>query len=167
MLLIGSVTMHSRLDDLYEDDFYAWTRDQAHALRRLAETRPNEPVDWAHVIEEVLDLGKEQRNALRSWAARTIEHLLLLEHSSAKEPRRAWMKEVRSFRGEIARRLSPTLKRDLAARLPALYKDARAEAAFDLESYGELEAAERLPPTCPYILAQVLDPAWWPGEERA
>jgi hypothetical protein len=31
-------------------------------------------------------LGIERRDALRSWTARIIEHLLLLEHSPAKQP---------------------------------------------------------------------------------
>ena len=46
--------MHASREDLYERDFYAWTRRQAGELRRWAATRPN------------LDLDKEQRNALRS-----------------------------------------------------------------------------------------------------
>jgi hypothetical protein len=45
--------MASRVHDLYRDDFHAWTRDQAAALRRLAESRPNADVDWANLIEEV------------------------------------------------------------------------------------------------------------------
>ena len=33
---------------LCEEDFYAWTRHQADALRRLAETRPNVGIDFEH-----------------------------------------------------------------------------------------------------------------------
>jgi hypothetical protein len=76
-------------EDLYEHDFFAWTQLQARELRRFARTRPNLPLDLMHLAEEVADLGKEQRHALRSWTARIIEHLLLLEHSPAEAPRRA------------------------------------------------------------------------------
>ncbi len=50
--------------DLYEDDFFAWTRMQAKELRRFARTRPNLPLDLEHLAEEIADLGQEQRNAL-------------------------------------------------------------------------------------------------------
>ncbi len=43
--------------DLYERDFYAWTRDQARALRCLAETQPDLPLDLLHLIEEVDGIG--------------------------------------------------------------------------------------------------------------
>ena len=73
---------------LYDEDFFAWTRAQARELRRFARTRPNLPLDLAHVAEEIADLGTERRDALRSWTGRIIEHPLLLEHSHAREPRR-------------------------------------------------------------------------------
>src|SRR5512132_56429 len=100
--------------DLYEADFFAWTQQQAKELRRFARTRPNLPLDLPHLAEEIADLGKEQRNALRSWTIRIIEHLLLLEHSRTEAPRRGWIDEIANFRREIDLRLSPTLRRDLS-----------------------------------------------------
>jgi hypothetical protein len=44
----------------FKEDFYAWTRDQAEALRRLADQRWNGPLDLLHLAEEVEDLGSEQ-----------------------------------------------------------------------------------------------------------
>ena len=52
--------------ELYERDFYAWTQAQARGLRRFAATRPNLPLDLPHLAEEIADLGKERRDALRS-----------------------------------------------------------------------------------------------------
>ncbi len=49
--------MASRRERLYDEDFHAWTREQAQALRRLAETRPNDEIDFRHLVEEVRDLG--------------------------------------------------------------------------------------------------------------
>jgi hypothetical protein len=80
-----------RPEQVYEHDFYVWTQLQAKELRRLARTRPNLPLDLAHIAEEIADLGSERRNAVRSWTARVIEHLLLLEQSPAQEPRRGWI----------------------------------------------------------------------------
>lgn len=53
--------MGTRAQRLYKEDFYAWTRDQAAALRRLADQRWNGPLDVLHLAEEVEDLGSEQR----------------------------------------------------------------------------------------------------------
>ena len=75
--------------DLYEDDFFAWTRLQAKELRRFARTRPNLPLDLAHLAEEIADLGKSQRDSLRSWTRRIVEHLLLIAYSPAEGPRAA------------------------------------------------------------------------------
>lgn len=45
--------MAARADDLYRQDFYAWTRAQADALRRLAAERWNGPLDLENLAEEI------------------------------------------------------------------------------------------------------------------
>jgi hypothetical protein len=147
-------------EQLYQEDFYAWTQSQAKELRRFARSRPNLPLDLAHIAEEIADLGKEQRNALRSWTARILEHLLLLEYSSAQDPHRGWIDEVGNFRREIELRMTPTLRRDLDRQLPRLYDDARRHLQRKLELYGEAKTAARLPERCPYALDHVLGDFW-------
>ncbi len=110
---------------LYDEDFFAWTQLQAKELRRFGRTRPNVALDVRHIAEEIADLGTERRDSLRSWTARLIEHLLLLEHSPAAEPRRGWIDEVVNFRGDIERRLTRSLRRDLERRRELLYADER------------------------------------------
>jgi Domain of unknown function DUF29 len=145
---------------LYEDDIFAWTQLQAKELRRFARTRPNLPFDLAHIAEEIADLGTEQRNAVRSWTARVIEHLLLLEHSPASEPRRGWINAIVTLRRDIERRLTPGLRRDLKRHLERRYEEARTDLARKLERYGEDDVAARLPERCPYTLDQVLGDFW-------
>ena len=53
--------MATRPEQLYKDDFYAWTREQAGALRHLADQRWNGPLDLLHLAEEIEDLGSEQQ----------------------------------------------------------------------------------------------------------
>ena len=143
---------------LYEEDFYAWTRAQARALRRLARTRPNEPVDWKHLIEEVEALGRSELHAVRSHLRVLMEHLLKLLVSRAEEPRRGWQLTVLRCRLELADRLTPSLRRIVARELPRLYRQAREDAALALTLHGEEEAAARLPERCPWTLAELLDP---------
>ena len=57
---------------LYEADFYAWTRQQALALRRFAKTRPNLPLDLEHIAEEIQDLGKSERDTVYSLVRQII-----------------------------------------------------------------------------------------------
>lgn len=142
-------------EQLYEEDFYAWTQLQARALQRLADTRPNLPLDLPHLTEEIRDLGKEQRNALRSWTTRIIEHLLLLQHSNATEPRRGWISEIVDFRSEIEDRLTPTLRRDLQRQLPLLYDRARRNLLRKLAAHGGANVPV-LPEACPFALDQLL-----------
>jgi hypothetical protein len=157
------MTVHPAAD-LYEQDFYAWTQAQARELRRFASTRPNLPLDLPHLAEEVADLGKGLRDSLRSWTTRIIEHLLLLEHSPATEPRRHWTREIITFRRDIEERLSKTLRADLRRRLPKLYASARRGLVTELSRFGEADVAARLPQECPYTLEQVLG-NWWPEDQ--
>jgi hypothetical protein len=157
--------MPTRVADLYDEDYYAWTRDQARALRRLADSRWNGPLDLEHLAEEVEDLGNTQRNAVLSQVERIIEHLLKLEHSREVEPRRGWIVSIDDARRELEKHLTPKLRRELEAALPELYRRERKRTARKLALYGEPEAAEALPLDCPYTVEQIVDEDWLPESE--
>lgn len=150
--------MATRIAELYEEDFYAWTQAQAAALRRLEAERWNGPLDLAHLAEEVEDLGKEQRNAVLSRLRRIMEHRLKLEHSPAREPRAGWRASIVEALAEIEDRITPTIRRDLEERLPVLYARARELAVLGLRAHGEHAAADRLPAHCPWTLDELLAP---------
>jgi hypothetical protein len=155
------------LDRLYEEDFYRWTQHQARALRRLASIRMNEPLDIPHLAEEVRDLGKSERDAVRSQITRILEHALKLAFSPAQAPRAGWIETIDDARRELHFKLSPSLRRDAAARLPDLYAYARRRVARTLARHGEPEAEAALPEACPWKLAEILDEAWLPGDQGA
>jgi hypothetical protein len=151
--------MGNEMARLYDDDFYAWTQLQARELKRFAETRPNLALDLPHLAEEIRDLGKEQRNVVRSLVRQVLVHFLLLELSPAQEPRNSWIEEILAARAEIDDRLTETLKHDLKRRLPKLYEQARARAKLKLQQHDQTaEPAGH----CPYTLTQVLDADWYP-----
>jgi DNA-binding PucR family transcriptional regulator len=158
--------MATRAEQLYKEDFYAWTRDQAAALRRLADQRWNGPLDLRHLAEEVEDLGSEQQNAVMSQLERVMEHLLKLEHSRSSEPRRQWMISVIDARGEIARRMSATIRREIEPTLPELYRRSRRKSELALTSHGDSDAARALPAACPYALDDLLADEWWPANRH-
>jgi hypothetical protein len=147
---------------LHETDFYAWTREQAAALRRLAEVHWNGPLDLENLAEEVTDLGAAQRAAVFSQIVRLIHHLLKLEHSALAQPRNGWLNSADSARSEILDRLTPTIRHAIEEALPKLYARAVRMARRDLEGYGEPDAARALPAATPYALDQLLDENWYP-----
>jgi hypothetical protein len=62
----------AKVGELYEQDFFLWTKEQAAALR-LAKSLPlartgdsNLPLDWENLAEEIESLGKSDRRELRS-----------------------------------------------------------------------------------------------------
>ena len=158
--------MASRPQQLYDDDFYAWTRDQAQVLRRMAEQRWNGPLDLEHLAEEVENLGSERQWAVESHLERMIEHLLKLEHSPSAGPRRQWMISVYNARAEITRRITATIRREVEPGLAERYKHARGNAELELLHHNEREAAKALPATCPYAFDDLLADEWWPANRH-
>jgi len=135
----------------YDDDFYAWTQYQAEVLRSL-KTRDNR-FDREHVAEEMEDLGRSYRDAVRSQARRILEHFLKLTYSPARDPRFDWMGSIIDARAELDERLSPTLRHDLEEVLGKLYALARKRVVVDLQKYAEHDAAADKNPVAEYQVA--------------
>jgi hypothetical protein len=144
----------------YDDDFYAWTQYQADVLRTLR-TEDNR-FDRENLAEEVEDLGKSLRNAVRSQVRRILVHFLKLEYSPAREPRFDWMESILEARAELEDKLSASLRRDIEVELRRLYATARKSAVIELAKYGEAAAAAALPGECPYTFDQLLAEDWYP-----
>jgi hypothetical protein len=143
--------VRTRSPDLYEQDFYAWAREQASLLR----AGRFEELDLAHLTQEVDDLGEALYRSVRSRLRTIIEHLLKLQHSPAAEPRGLWLDTVHTQRADLEDDLTASLRRRLRSELPKQYVRARAAAARSLRRYGEAAAADALPETCPYTLDQI------------
>src|SRR5260370_3895722 len=136
----------------YDDDFYAWTQYQAEVLRSMpaADNR----FDREHVAEEIEDLGKSERNAMRSEVRRILEHFLKLAYSPATAPRSDWMESIANARAELDDRLTATLRRDAQVELPPLYARASQGAQTRLIKNRESGAASAFPIDLPYPTAQ-------------
>jgi hypothetical protein len=66
----------------------------------------------------VEDLGSEQRWAAENQLERMIEHPLKLEHPPNPAPRLQWMICAIDPRGEIDRRMTATIRREVGAGSP-------------------------------------------------
>jgi hypothetical protein len=139
----------------YEEDVYLWSRDQAAALRRLAESRRDLPndLDLPNVIEEIETVGRSELAAVRSHLARMLEQLMKAASSPAEDPVRHWLAEAVTHRGDARRHFTPGMRKDID--LQALWEDALAETRARLRLYGEEPGP--LPEACPFALDELLD----------
>jgi hypothetical protein len=137
----------------YDDDFYAWTQEQARLLRagELAE------VDHENAAEELEDMGRSLRNELRNRLAVLVMHLLKWQHQPLLQSR-SWSSTIREQRQEIADLLdeSPSLRSALHD-LSRVYARARTKAATETGFPETMFAAE-----CPYTPEQILNEDFLP-----
>jgi hypothetical protein len=138
--------------DLYRRDYYAWIQQQVRALRQ----RQSADVDWQNVAEEIEDLGKSEKRALRSQLARLVEHLLKIDSAPTRvrsDNLRGWQISVRSARRAAAELLeeNPSLRSELKQIFARAYLDGRDEAL------GSLKLPDSaIPETAPWRADQVM-----------
>jgi hypothetical protein len=142
----------------YEEDFYAWTQYQAEVLSSMP--APDNRFDREHVAEEIEDLGKGERDAVRSQIRRIIEHFLTLAYSRAEQPRFGWMDTIDVARETLSDKLTATLRHDAASSLDGLYEVGRRRAVRALTRNHE--PAEQLPSVCPWSLDEICREDWCP-----
>jgi hypothetical protein len=119
--------------------------------------------DRGHVAEEIEDLGKSERDAVRSQIRGIIEHLLKLACSPAEQPRVSWMETVDDARETLSDKLTETLRREVEGGLEKLYAAGRRRAACGLIRHGEPEIAVILPQQCPYSFDEICREDWYPA----
>lgn len=153
---------------LYDDDFVAWTEQQAEALRSAGRGSTNEPLDWENLAEEIESLGRSDKRELRSQIYRIIRHLVKLQFSPMADPRRGWRESVGDGRrqAELVLADSPSLKPLTEQFVREEHVGAIKRAIFDLEDYGEVDrATERMIRQAGYTADQVLG-EWFPPDPR-
>ena len=158
----------AELRSLYDQDFVAWSKQQAEALRTAARIGSNQSLDWENLAEEIEDLGKSARRELQSQIRRIVRHLLKLQNSPAKEPRRGWAESIVDARAEIEDLLevSPSLRTGLDRDIERQTQRGINLALRDLGRQQEIDPATtaRLRATS-YTEEQILGD-WFPDEPR-
>lgn len=140
---------------LYNNDFHAWTVQQAEYLRQ--EQWQN--LDLPNLAEEIAALGRKERQELRNRLSLILGHLLKWEYQPQLRSR-SWLATIRIQRRDTQRLLkeNPSLKAYLTEILPEAYANGR-----DL-AMGETNLpAATFPETCPYSLENVLAEDFFSG----
>jgi hypothetical protein len=144
---------------LYEEDFYAWTQQQAELLRRLPAV--GNEIDLEHIAEEIADLGRSDLRAAQSLCEHIVEHFLKLEYPGLEQLADHWRDEIVEWRLQLEKILTRSIeaKLDLADRYRAVLRLLR---RFERDVPGLMS---RLPRSCPYTLEQIVgagDEDWFP-----
>lgn len=132
----------------YEEDFFAWTQDQAQLLREGKLSL----VDAENVAEEIESMGRSDRRELESRFVVLLVHLLKWQVQTEFQSR-SWSSTIRTQRHEIEALLadSPSLRIVVHQPRAALYDRARRNAA---DETGISE--KNFPEMCPFAPAQIL-----------
>jgi hypothetical protein len=139
---------------LYEADYYAWVQQQVSALER----GDFAAIDPAHLADEVADLGRGEKRAIRSNLNVVLVHLIKWAYQP--EGRKGGSEDsINEHRERLQDDLadSPSLRPYPAEVLEKEYRYARRKAARQMR-----KPVEAIPQACPFTVAQVLDIRYLP-----
>lgn len=138
----------------YDDDFYAWTVEQARLLRagKLS------AIDAANIAEEVESMGRSDRRELQSRLVVLIMHLLKW-HFQPSARSRSWSATIGEQRLQLDQVFSesPSLRPLAGGMLPQVYAIARERAIAETGL-----ADDMFPATCPFALDDTLSHSFLP-----
>ncbi|MBB1073481.1 DUF29 domain-containing protein [Rhodoferax sp. 4810] len=152
----------TELNTLYDSNYSAWATQTAELLRagRFAE------LDIEHLLIELSDMSKSERDELESRLLILISHLLKWEYQYQTLSERwrefkgdSWQRTIIEQRKRLKRRLlkSPGLKAIVNEVIAEVYSD-----AVDLAHKETHLPMTTFPVNCPYQLAQLLDDNYYP-----
>ena len=147
---------------LYEQDFFAWTKQQANLLKegRLRE------LDLPNLIEELEDMGRSNYRELESRLIVLVAHLLKWEYqwnqlqSQWKEfEGKSWRKSIIEQRIQLSGLLEerPSLQNFFQERLTRAYPQANKLIIKETDLLST-----EFPAECPYSIDQLQDEDFFP-----
>ncbi|MEH2048802.1 DUF29 domain-containing protein [Nostoc sp.] len=147
-------------NNLYDRDLQYWIEQTIQQLRN----REFESLDIEHLIEELIDLGKAEKNALKSNLTILLAHLLklMVQHDVPDMMKGSWYGSVLEHRQRVLNNLSdtPSLKSFLVEAIEKAYPDGRKLAIKEgkLAKFGvRIPAESEYPMVCPFSVEQILD----------
>lgn len=139
---------------LYDQDFYAWTQEQAGLLRagKLS------TADLEHIAEEIESMGKTEKRELVSRLTVLLLHLLKWQFQPVRQGA-SWRLSIATNRDALADHLddNPSLRGIIEASIDTAYRRARRDAALET---GLSE--NTFPAVCPWSFSQMMAEDFWP-----
>lgn len=147
-------------ETLYDRDLQLWIEQTIQQLQ----SHEFEALDIEHLIEELVDLGKSEKNTLRSNLMILLAHLLKLQlQSDAPDTMKgSWYSSVLEHRQRVLNNLAdtPSLKSFLVEAVEKAYVDGRKLALKEgqLAKLGvRVPEESEYPMMCPFSIDQILD----------
>lgn len=148
------------LQTLYAEDFGLWIEQTIQQLQN----HKFDALDIEHLVEELADLGKSEKNALKSNLTILLAHLLKLkvQHDVPDQMKGSWYGSVLEHRQRVLNNLTdtPSLTSFLAEAVEKAYVDGRKLAMKE----GKLaKLGVRVPEeyeysmTCPFTIEQIIN----------
>jgi Domain of unknown function DUF29 len=139
---------------LYDQDFYAWTQEQASLLRN----GNLKAIDIEHLAEEIEDMGRSEKRETVSRLEILLMHLLKWQFQPNLRSR-SWQSTIKEQRIRLKEHLdeNPSLKATLPTILEKAYRLAIivAERETGLAVFSD---------RCTYTIEQIFDPEFLPGD---
>lgn len=141
--------------NLYDQDFYAWTQEQA----KLIKEKSFDKLDFTHLFDEVECMGASEVRELESRLEVLLTHLLKWKY---QPPRRgtSWELTIKEQRKRIEKRLKkmPSLK--------SIFDEAFMD-AYEVATYEAAKATKlslkAFPSECEWTIEQALDNDFYPS----
>jgi hypothetical protein len=136
--------------NLYERDFYAWTREQATLLR----AGKTSEADLENIAEEIESMGKTEKRELISRLTILLLHLAKWRFQPGLRGR-GWRLGIEGQRLDIADLIddNPSLKPYLIQSFGRAVLEAQKETWLDASTF---------PVECPWSADQIQDHDFWP-----
>jgi Domain of unknown function DUF29 len=145
---------------LYDRDLQLWIEQTVRQLQN----REFAALDVEHLIEELVDLGRAEKNALKSNLTILLAHLLKLrvQHDVPEMMKGSWYSSVLEDRQRVLDNLAdtPSLQSLLTEMVEKAYQSGRRLAVKEgsLAKFGvKVPAESDYPLVCPFEIAQILD----------
>lgn len=138
---------------LYETDYLKWIETTVKKLQ----VQDYSNIDWKNLIEEIEDMGRSERQSLKSNLIVVLTHLLKWQYQPNFRSG-SWSSIV-----EHRRRIREALKDSPS--LKPYFEEVFAECYSDVVEQASAEtglSVEIFPQLCPYTSAKVLDPNFLP-----
>ncbi|MGK7933384.1 MAG: DUF29 domain-containing protein [Microcystaceae cyanobacterium] len=144
------------LKQLYDQDFVLWVDKTTDKIRQGDITN----LDWEHLLEEIEDLGREQRNKVESYLIQTVKHLLMYQYWLSEKDycAKGWADEIDNFRIELEILFqSKTLYNYGTSIVDRVYNKAKRSV---IKKTGL--SSTIFPNTCPYSFEEIVDVEFLP-----
>ena len=130
---------------LHEDDFYAWTQQQATALRAMP---PDSAFDVETVAAEIEALGQARLREVERQLTSLFDRIVLLALQPDHLERGKWRAAARNHQDDLLGPLTPSMPIDL----PGCWRDGRRDA---LAYLTEVQLTGSVAKNCPFDLAMM------------